>query len=150
MDDFDLDRFLPYRLAVAASRVSRGLAQRYAALGLTIPEWRVLAHLARGEALSVKDITARVDMEKSKVSRAATRLVEAGYLSKAADPGDGRLVALRLTDQGQALMSRLVPLALDYEVRVKARLGDEAEVLMQALARLGAPVPAGSGEEDAQ
>jgi DNA-binding MarR family transcriptional regulator len=136
MQPFDLTRFLPYRLAVASARVSRGLARRYAAFGLTIPEWRVLAHLAGGEVLSVRDITVRVDMEKSKVSRAASRLVAAGYLAKTADPGDGRLVALSLTDQGRALMGRLVPLALAYEAEVLAALGDQGAALGAALDRL--------------
>ena len=48
MPDFDLAAFLPYQLAVVAARVSKGFADRYRAeFGLTIPEWRVLAHLAQ-------------------------------------------------------------------------------------------------------
>jgi DNA-binding MarR family transcriptional regulator len=152
MEDFDLTRFLPYRLAVAAARVSRGLARHYADFGLTIPEWRVLAHLAGGGALSVKDITARVDMDKSKVSRAATRLVAAGYLTKTIDPGDGRLVAMALTPAGRALLARIVPLALTYEAEVVAELGVDAAGLMAALTRLegggGLHPPYGAGDDD--
>ena len=63
---FDLDTFLPYRLSVAANQVSRRFAARYAAeAGLSIPEWRVLAHLSRSGAVSVRDITARVNLDKS-------------------------------------------------------------------------------------
>ena len=59
---FDLDQFLPYRLAVAAAQVSRRFARRYAAeAGLTIPEWRVLAHLDGCGPVSVREITARVN-----------------------------------------------------------------------------------------
>ena len=62
---FDLDAFLPYRLAVAAHQVSRRFAARYAAeAGLGIPEWRVLAHLSGSGAVSVRDITARVNLDK--------------------------------------------------------------------------------------
>ncbi len=72
MRKFDLSAFLPYQLAVASARVSKGFAERYRAeFGLSIPEWRVLAHLAGGDAVSVREIHARVDMDKSKVSRAA-------------------------------------------------------------------------------
>lgn len=138
LPDFDLSVFLPYMLAVASQRVSRGLALRYAReFGLSIPEWRVLAHLTKDEALSVKDITARVDMDKSKVSRAATRLTGAGLLSKVADKGDGRLVALTLTDAGRALMARLIPLALGYEAEVLAALGPEVDAFARGLAVLG-------------
>jgi DNA-binding MarR family transcriptional regulator len=92
--------------------------------------------------LSVKDVTARVDMDKSRVSRAATRLTGAGLLSKVADKGDGRLVALTLTDQGRALMARLIPLALAYEAEVLGMLGVERDAFARGLAVLG-----GAGEE---
>jgi DNA-binding MarR family transcriptional regulator len=133
---FDLDAFLPYQLAVASSRTSRALAKRYAALGLTIPEWRVLAHLAKGEPLSVKDIAARADMDKSKASRAASQLQAKGLVAKAPNGADGRLIALTLTVQGQATMARLIPIARAFEDEVLAGLGALADPLKQSLKRL--------------
>ena len=134
---FDLSDFLPYQLAVASARVSRALALRYqAAFGLTIPEWRVLAHMAKGEVLSVKDITDRVDMDKSKVSRAASRLEGAGLVAKTAHPADGRLIALTLTDHGRAVMADLIPMARAFESEVLADLGVTAMPLKQSLQRL--------------
>lgn len=135
--DFDLSAFLPYRLAIAAARISRALARRTERdFGLSIPEWRVLAHLARGDALSVKDIAARVDMDKSKISRAASRLESAGLLAKATDPSDARMVALTLTTKGRNLMARLIPMALAYEAEVLADLGPMAGGLHRGLDRL--------------
>ena len=53
LPEFDLYGFTPYRLAVAAKRTSEELARLYRArFGITIPEWRVLVHLARREAVS--------------------------------------------------------------------------------------------------
>ena len=44
---FLLSQFLPYQLAVAAAHVSREFSTRYRReFGLSIPEWRVLAHIA--------------------------------------------------------------------------------------------------------
>lgn len=130
MTDFDLDAFLPYQLAVAAGRVSRGFAERYRAeFGITIPEWRVLAHLsAAGGPVSVREIHARVDMDKSKVSRAAARLEQAGLVAKATNDADRRLVALTLTRAGQALVARIVPLALDWQAKMTAQLGSAEDV----------------------
>jgi maleylacetoacetate isomerase len=105
MHDFDLSAFLPYQLAVAAARVSKGFADRYRAeFGLSIPEWRVLAHLAGDDAVSVREIHARVDMDKSKVSRAAARLEEAGLIEKRENAADRRLLDMRLTDKGRDLI----------------------------------------------
>lgn len=138
MSDFDLDSFLPYRLAVAAGRVSRAFADRYRReFGISIPEWRVLAHLAQEGAISVREIHARLEMDKSKVSRAASRLVAAGLVIKRNNDKDGRLVALELTDGGRTLFARISLVAEDYQAELLSRLGPDAESLMRALDRIG-------------
>ncbi len=124
LPDFDLSRFMPYRLAVAAQRTSEELARQYRdRFGISIPEWRVLVHLATAEDVSVRDIEARVAMEKSKVSRAATRLEAQGYVTKTQHQGDRRLVRLKLTPRGRKLMAELLPLAQAYQDEIEARLG---------------------------
>lgn len=131
---FDLAAFLPYQLAVAASRVSRGFAERYKAeFGLSIPEWRVLAHLAQSESVSIREIHARVDMDKSKVSRAAARLEAQGLIEKRAHAEDRRLLDMRLTAKGRALIDRIVPIADAYQAEVLARLGVDAAAFRAAL-----------------
>lgn len=137
MHRFQLSAFLPYQLAVAASRVSKAFSERYRAeFGLSIPEWRVLAHLAGGDAVSVREIHARVDMDKSKVSRAAARLEQAGLIEKRDHAGDKRLLDMRLTAKGQELMARIVPIADSYQEELLARLGEDAAPFRAALLRL--------------
>ena len=134
---FDLDGFLPYRLSVAASRISRRFAALYGAeAGLSIPEWRVLAHLDRSGAVSVRDINARVHLDKSIVSRAASRLEAAGLLRKSGHDTDRRLVTLELTAEGRALMRRLGRIATAFQAELIAELGPEAGALDRALTRL--------------
>ena len=122
---FDLGRFTPYRLAVAAKRTSEALARHYRdRFGITIAEWRVLVHLAHaGDATSVRDIEAEVQLERYEVSRTAKRLEEKGLLAKVASETDRRLVRLSLTAKGRALMAELLPLARRYQERLEARLG---------------------------
>ncbi|HPD93979.1 MAG: winged helix-turn-helix transcriptional regulator [Rhodobacter sp.] len=132
--DFDLNTFLPYRMNAAASRISRAFADRYREdFGITIPEWRVLVHLHHAGDVSVRDIESRVDMEKSKVSRAASRLEAAGYVSKAVNDQDRRLLALRLTDSGHDLVARVLPVAMQYQDEMLERLGPLAPGLTAAL-----------------
>jgi len=121
---FDLSAFLPYQMAVVSSRISREFAERYRAeFGLSIPEWRVLAHLAQSDAVSVREIHARVDMDKSKVSRAAARLESAGLIEKRENTEDRRLLDMRLTPKGQDLIARIVPIADTYQEELLAQLG---------------------------
>lgn len=116
MDMLDLDRFLPYRLAVIAARVSKTMSTLYAErFGISIPEWRVIAHLAREERVSVRDIQARVNLDKVKVSRAVSRLEEAGLVRKSAKASDNRLLEISLTDAGWSVYRQIVPLATGFE-----------------------------------
>ena len=137
MAEFELDRFLPYQLAVLSSRISQEFSALYRQrFGISVAEWRVVAHLNAAGTVSVREIHDRVDMDKSKVSRAASRLEAAGYISKTGHPGDGRLVALALTDKGRAMIDELAPLARAFEAAVLAKLGDEAAAFRRALDHL--------------
>lgn len=121
---FDLHSFTPYRLAVAAEKLSDLLARRYRQeFGISVPEWRVLVHLTQADGVSVRDIERKVAMEKSKVSRAATRLEAEGYVQKRVNDRDRRLVHLALTAKGHALMAKLLPLAEGFQQEINARLG---------------------------
>lgn len=132
--DFILDDFLPYRVNVLAGRLSRAYAKIYQErFGISRAEWRVVAHLSQETAVSVREIHARADMDKSKVSRAATRLEAAGYISKRASSADKRLVELALTDKGRAMMAELAPLAMEFQERLLRELGSDAPLVLRAL-----------------
>ena len=119
---FVLDDFLPYRLSVAANRVSRALAERYAAHGLSIPEWRVMAVVGGFAPLSSNEVCRRTEMDKAKVSRAVTRLVAAGLLARRPDETDRRLITLSFTAKGRRTYEAIVPLALALERELTAAL----------------------------
>ncbi|ETX14030.1 MarR family transcriptional regulator [Roseivivax halodurans JCM 10272] len=137
LPDFDLSRFLPYRLTVASDRLSAGLARRYRTeFGISNAEWRVLVHLADAGEVSIRELEARVHLEKSKASRAASRLVEAGHVTKRPNPEDRRLVRLSLSDRGRALMTELLPMAASYQERLEAVIGthmDDLEAALEAI-----------------
>jgi DNA-binding MarR family transcriptional regulator len=149
---FELDTFLPYRLSVAAGQVSRRFARLYGVeTGISMPEWRVLAHLAQAGPVSVRDIHGRVDMDKSKVSRAAGRLERAGLVRKVGHAEDRRLVALSLTPAGEALMARLGAIADAFQEELVAELGGDAAALDAGLSRLirsDAPPPPDEDDRD--
>lgn len=139
--DFDLSRFLPYRLSLAAERTSAGLARLYRSeFGITNAEWRVLAHLADAGEVSVRDLERRVNLEKSKASRAATRLAAQGYVTKAGNVDDRRLISLSLSAEGRELMAQLIPLATEFQRRLESLLADD-------LARLEASLEILANEE---
>jgi len=142
--DFNLDDFLPYQLAELSRRVSSGFSSHYRdTYGISVAEWRVMAHLSQQEAVSVREIHRRVGMDKPKVSRAASRLEAAGYLTKVVNPHDRRLVELSLTAQGKDLIATLAPIAADYQAKLMLALGDGAEDFVAKVSALAGRIDPG-------
>jgi DNA-binding MarR family transcriptional regulator len=86
--------------------------------------------------VSVREIHERVDMDKSKVSRAAARLESSGLIEKRENPEDRRLLDMRLTAKGRNLIARIVPIADAYQTQLAALLGPHAEGFRFGLQRL--------------
>jgi len=135
MSTFDLDEFLPYRLAVLSRSINEDFAIIYGkTFDLTQAEWRVIAHLSQQEKVSIREIHQRVDMGKPKVTRAAQRLEAAGLVAKNTHPVDKRLVELSLTSKGKRLMAKIAPMARKYQASVLDKLpADQRAALDQAL-----------------
>jgi DNA-binding MarR family transcriptional regulator len=116
LSEFQLEQFLPYQLAVIANRVSGQFSQKYhKRFGISIAEWRVVAHLAQSEKVSIREVFRKVEMDKSKVSRAAARLEKSGYVLKEINPSDRRLIELSLTVKGRAMANEIGPMGLAFE-----------------------------------
>lgn len=115
-DRLHLDRFVPYRLSVLTNIVSVSIAHTYEReFGLSIPEWRVLAVLARYPNLSAIEVAERTAMDKVAVSRAVQSLLASRRLVRSYHKGDRRRSMLRLSAMGRAVYTRVAPLALKYE-----------------------------------
>lgn len=122
-----LDTFVPYRVAVLGSSVSKSVADLYSdRFSISITEWRTIAVLGSYQPLSANEICDRTNLDKVQVSRAVTRLVNAGLLLRRTDKSDRRKAELRLSTRGMRIYQRIVPLALAWEERLLSVL-DEAE-----------------------
>src|SRR5262245_59149578 len=118
-DRLHLEHFVPYRLSVLTNTVSQSIAEAYEReFGLSIPQWRVIAVLARYPDLSAIEVAERTAMDKVAVSRAVQGLLAAGRLVRAYDAGDRRRTRLRLSSAGQSVYTRVAPLALSYEKKL--------------------------------
>jgi DNA-binding MarR family transcriptional regulator len=134
--------FLPYRIAVLARGISVSLGRKYQRdLSITIPEWRLIAHLAEVGTCSSGEICARTAMDKAKVNRAVMRLVAAGLVLAGTSSRDRRVNALRLTARGQRVYEQIVPMALDHERSLVEPLSEtELRELMRILGKLQSQV----------
>lgn len=83
-----------------------GMSARHAELrfvkhfGLRLLEARVLGLVGTFGALSLKQICAESDIEKSQASRLISRLMQRGLVEKLEDAADLRAISVRLTPEG--------------------------------------------------
>lgn len=111
-----LERFMPYRLSYSANLVSEAIAQQYSVIfNLTIPEWRVVAHVAEQSGITQQEIGLRTRMDKVTVSRATIALAARGFVSRSKNPDDRRSRLLSLTPAGRRLYAAIAPKALELE-----------------------------------
>lgn len=131
-EPFNLTNFLPYQLAHLSERVSRRLSVEYhRSHGFSVADWRVLVHLQRVGTVSVRDIQRYTNLEKSRVSRAVTRLEKGGLLVKQASGTDARLVEIALTPKGRAAIEAIIPVATDIEAGLTKGLSADQTAQLQ-------------------
>ncbi len=134
MSNFTLDRFLPYQISVIARRLSHELEERYSRqFGLSVSEWRIMAHLSQSSPVSVRELVSRVDMHKSRVSRACHRMEAAGWVSSVTNTADRRLKDLELTPKGKQMMSELTPLVNGYQRELLLRLEEHQDGFLKGV-----------------
>ena len=143
-DILELERFIPYRLNRLADAVSRDYSRIYKdRLGLTRPDWRVLATLGQYGRVTATRIGAHSAMHKTKVSRAVAALEKRGWLRRSTHEEDRRVEHLELTKAGDAAYREMVPLARAFEARMLERMSEEdRKAVLAGLAALEAALPA--------
>jgi DNA-binding MarR family transcriptional regulator len=130
----ELSRYLPYRLSVASNKASGLIARAYQArFGLTIWEWRVIAVLGAGEAITAQAICEATAMDKVTVSRALRALAERSLVRRRTSPSDKRASLASLTPDGQAIYDEIAPAALEWERSLLEGFSAEEERLLGEL-----------------
>jgi DNA-binding MarR family transcriptional regulator len=106
------------RLAAEAEAMSRALvrlvwveqkqfALQLARLGLTLPQYLALAHLARvGPGCSMGGLAERMHQSSATMTGIVDRLVRMGLAERQRDPSDRRLVIVVLTETGDRLLDQ--------------------------------------------
>jgi len=114
--ELELARFFPYQISVLASRISRRLLAEYRdEFDLNVSEWRVIAHIARCDRVSVREIHNCVNLDKPTVSRAVRRLVSEDMLGREPSQDDKRLIEISLTPKGRRTFEKIASSALKVE-----------------------------------
>lgn len=137
----ELEHFLPYRLSILSNTVSQAIAREYQQrFDLSVTEWRVMAVLARFDALSAREVAERTAMDKVAVSRALAGLVASARVIRRTHAGDKRRSVLRLSASGWKIHDAVAPLARAQERSLLARLSAEEQGWLDRILEKLAPV----------
>ncbi|NBE07466.1 MarR family winged helix-turn-helix transcriptional regulator [Paragemmobacter ruber] len=83
-------------------------------LGLTYPQYLVLAALWDRDGQTVGQLGATLFLESNTLTPLLKRLEQAGWISRGRDKADERQVRLHLTDAGRALQDKAAPVPLCF------------------------------------
>ena len=122
---------LAVRLRYAVTRTARRLRQE-ASTGLSPALTAALATVERHGPLTPSELAAAERVQRPTATRIVARLEEQRLISRAADPGDGRVSLVSITDEGRALMTEIRERKDAY---LAARLDELGPAELEALGR---------------
>ena len=133
----DLDRNLGLRLRRAHGAVQRHFVEHFADLGLTQKQVSVLWLTGDHPDLAQADLALALDMDRATTMALVHGLEKRELVSRSPSRIDGRRIAFRLTDAGEALLTQAKAAIAEHEAWLKARFSKaELARLEEMLARI--------------
>ena len=119
--------YLTYLLRQANASVRLALDRALAEENMTYPQQSALTMIRAYEAISAADL-ARLTMLTPQTVNGIVRALEMrGAISKEPDRVNGRILRLRVTEEGRALNKRCRALTAPIEATLKGRMGPNTE-----------------------
>lgn len=131
---------VPAMIPQLARELRAAIDCRVAALGLTGQQSALIGWIALGET-SPSRLAQRLCTDTAGITRLLDRLEEKGLLRRARRPGDRRAVVVELTEAGQAMRPRLLPVLDEVGAQLLAGFSEveqqrAAELLRRMLGNL--------------
>lgn len=132
-----VEDYLAALLAQASHLISSEFHKVARDQGFSVSEWRVLASLAGGDAISIGRLAQIAVMKQPTVTRLLDRMTQKGHVERLPHDSDRRITLVRITDAGERTVGHLMELAREHEERVLEPFGlASAEVLKSTLRRM--------------
>ncbi|RYY95735.1 MAG: MarR family transcriptional regulator [Comamonadaceae bacterium] len=132
-----VDDYLPALLAQASHLISAEFHKVARQHGFSVSEWRVMASLAGGKALSIGELAQVAVMKQPTVTRMLDRMAAQGHVERMPHDSDRRITLVRITEDGERTVQQLMDLATEHERRVLEPFGlKSAEALKNTLRRM--------------
>ncbi|MXO66595.1 MarR family winged helix-turn-helix transcriptional regulator [Altericroceibacterium endophyticum] len=98
----------PYQLLILAKKIDRQATRHlHGEFGLTLAEWRVLAFIGVAGPSSASLIGRDGHVDRAEISRAVSRLTEAGLVTRQPAENNKRRLIIHTTPEGQDLFIKI-------------------------------------------
>ena len=131
-----------FELSVAAHKVAQVLSSSLAGTPVRLEDATLLNQLARFEPMTPTDLAGRLGVSPSTLTYRLQSLEARGWVSRTANPADGRSALLGLTPRGRKAWSAALPGFVAALRSVEERLELPAEDVAAALAAVAAAAQA--------
>ena len=124
------------RLSRTTLVVESRLAETFARHGLDAPSFDVLATLLRSGApyrIAPLELAREAMISTSAVAQRLNKLESRGFVTREANPDDGRGTLVSLTDAGRSLIETALPDHLETERAITAVLSTDEQALLGVL-----------------
>ena len=112
---------------------TRGMADEMKPYDLRPIEFNLLRHCLERQECNATELAEVLPVDASRISRIVTRLVERGLVVRHRMPTDRRVVTLRLSREGAALVSLLLQRMNDYVSRVSETIDDDEMSIFESV-----------------
>jgi DNA-binding MarR family transcriptional regulator len=120
-----MDDRIGYMLKRVQAALRGQLEQALQPLGVTAPQYAVLAALARQPALANAELARRAFVTPQTMVRMVASLEAGGLLARTTHPSHGRLLPASLTRKGERLVVAGQAGVAEVEARMLAEVGEE-------------------------
>ena len=118
-----VDDYLPALLAQASQLISSEFHAVARRQGFSVSEWRVMATLSGGTAVSIGQLAQVTITKQPTVTRLLDRMEANGHVARLPHDSDRRVTLVRITRKGAMKVGRLMELAREHELRVLEPFG---------------------------
>ena len=126
---------LPLALRAAYHGLHRRCETEFAHYGVTADQFVLLATLARGDALTQRELAARMPSDPSTVRAMLLLLEKRGLIQRNTHPTDGRARTVALTKVGRRTFQKVFDAGQPIRDRMRSRLSPDEERLLVSLLR---------------
>jgi DNA-binding MarR family transcriptional regulator len=114
---FALESHVFYLFTQILARRNLALAEKLKPLGVSAPQWRILAVLQERAPCTMNELAQVTTIDRTTLTRAVDRMAETGLVARRGDARDRRSVRLSLTAAGKEAFRRVLPRVVEQNER---------------------------------